>query len=59
MVLKEIGKMEQRYDAVLAVVRDGLSVVEAALAAGVSRQNRSQTSAEVCVTMYRTLDLRH
>jgi len=37
-VLLELTKVEQRYDAVLAVVRDGLSVVEAAAAAGVTRQ---------------------
>jgi transposase len=34
----ELSEVEQRYDAVLAVVRDGLSVVEAAAAAGVTRQ---------------------
>jgi transposase InsO family protein len=31
--------MEQRYDAVLAVIRDGLTVTEVALACGVSRQS--------------------
>jgi transposase InsO family protein len=31
--------MEQRYDAVLAVIRDGLTVTEVALAYGVSRQS--------------------
>ncbi len=31
--------MEQRYDAVLAVIRDGLSVGEAATAFSVSRQS--------------------
>jgi transposase len=38
-VLKELSKMEQRYDAVLAVVRDGLSVGEVAAAFGVTRQS--------------------
>jgi transposase-like protein len=35
----ELSKMEQRYDAVLAVVRDGLSVGEVAAAFGVTRQS--------------------
>ena len=38
-MLVELDKMEQRYDAVLAVVRDGLSVGEVAAAFGVSRQS--------------------
>jgi len=38
-VLVELSKMEQRYDAVLAVVRDGLSVGEVAAAFGVTRQS--------------------
>jgi transposase InsO family protein len=38
-VLVELSKMEQRYDAVLAVVRDGLSIEEVAVAFGVSRQS--------------------
>jgi transposase len=38
-VLVELSKMEQRYDAVLAVVRDGLSIGEVAAAFGVSRQS--------------------
>jgi len=38
-VLVELNKMEQRYDAVLAVVRDGLSVGEVAAAYGVTRQS--------------------
>jgi len=38
-VLVELSKMEQRYDAVLAVIRDGLSVGEVATAFGVSRQS--------------------
>jgi len=37
-VLMELSKVEQRYDAVLAVIRDGLTVSEAAIAYGVSRQ---------------------
>jgi transposase len=37
-VLREIGKVEQRYDAVVAVIRDGLNVSEAAEKFGVSRQ---------------------
>jgi len=37
-VLMELSKVEQRYDAVLAVVRDGLTISEAAIAYGVSRQ---------------------
>jgi transposase-like protein len=37
-VLRELSKVEQRYDAVLAVIRDGLTVSEAAIAYGVSRQ---------------------
>ena len=38
-MLKEINKMEQRYDAVLGVIRDGYSVKEIAEAYGVSRQS--------------------
>jgi len=38
-VLVEISKVEQRYDAVLAVIRDGLTVTEVAQAFGVSRQS--------------------
>ena len=38
-MLQEISKMEQRYDAVVAVVRDGLSVTEVAEKFGVSRQS--------------------
>jgi transposase InsO family protein len=38
-VLVELSKVEQRYDAVLAVIRDGLTISEAALAYGVSRQS--------------------
>jgi transposase InsO family protein len=34
----ELSKMEQRYDAVLGVIRDGLTVTEVAEAYGVSRQ---------------------
>jgi len=37
-VLLEITKMEQRYEAVLGVLRDGLTVSEVAVAFGVSRQ---------------------
>jgi transposase len=35
----ELNKVEQRYDAVLAVIRDGLTISEAAIAYGVSRQS--------------------
>lgn len=38
-MLVELSKMEQRYDAVLAVVRDGLSVGEVAAAFAVTRQS--------------------
>jgi transposase InsO family protein len=38
-VLQELSKVEQRYDAVVAVIRDGLSVSEVALKFGVSRQS--------------------
>jgi transposase len=38
-VLVELSKMEQRYDAVLGVLRDGYSVGEVAEAYGVSRQS--------------------
>src|SRR5580704_7327238 len=34
----ELSKMEQRYDAVLGVIRDGLTVTEVAEAYGISRQ---------------------
>jgi transposase InsO family protein len=37
-MLVELSKVEQRYDAVLAVIRDGLNITEAAEAFGVSRQ---------------------
>ena len=38
-MLVELSKVEQRYDAVLAVIRDGLTISEAALTYGVSRQS--------------------
>jgi transposase InsO family protein len=38
-VLREISKMEQRYDAVLMVMRDGFSVTEVAEKCKVSRQS--------------------
>jgi transposase InsO family protein len=38
-VLVELSKMEQRYDAVLGVIRDGYTVSEVARAFGVSRQS--------------------
>jgi transposase InsO family protein len=38
-VLVELSKLEQRYDAVLGVIRDGYSVKEVAEAYGVSRQS--------------------
>jgi transposase-like protein len=38
-VLVELTKMEQRYDAVLGVIRDGYTVSEVAQAYGVSRQS--------------------
>ena len=34
-MLRELTKMEQRYDAVLAVMRDGMAVTEVAKAIGV------------------------
>ena len=37
-MLVELSKVEQRYDAVLGVIRDGFSVTEVAQAFGVSRQ---------------------
>lgn len=38
-MLVELSKMEQRYDAVMGVIRDGHSVAEVAAAYGVSRQS--------------------
>jgi transposase InsO family protein len=38
-VLVELNKMEQRYEAVVAVIRDGFTVSEVAAAFGVSRQS--------------------
>jgi transposase-like protein len=38
-VLVELSKVEQRYDAVLAVIRDSLTISESALTYGVSRQS--------------------
>ena len=37
-MLRELSKVEQRYDAVLAVIRDGMPVTEVAEAFGVGRQ---------------------
>lgn len=37
-VLRELSKMEQRYDAVLAVMRDGMTVTQVAEKYGVGRQ---------------------
>jgi transposase len=36
-VLKELSKVEQRYDAVVAVIRDGMAVTEVAEKFGVHR----------------------
>jgi DNA-binding XRE family transcriptional regulator len=38
-MLREISKVEQRYDAVMAVIRDEFSFSEAAQKIGVSRQS--------------------
>jgi transposase len=38
-MLREISKMEQRYDAVMAVMQGGFSVTEAAQKFGVSRES--------------------
>ena len=38
MVLRELSVAEQRYQAILAVIEDGLSVTEVAGKVGVSRQ---------------------
>jgi transposase len=38
-MLWELSKMEQRYDAVLGVIRDGFTVTEVAQKFGVSRQS--------------------
>ena len=38
-VLSEPSKMEQLYDAVLGVIRDGFTVTEVAQKSGVSRQS--------------------
>lgn len=38
-MLKEISKVEQRYDAVVAVIRDGFTITEVAVKFGVSRQS--------------------
>lgn len=38
-MLMEISKMEQRYDAVIAVVQGGFSITEAAQKFGVSRES--------------------
>jgi hypothetical protein len=38
-VLVELSKMEQRYGAVLCVIRDGFTVTEVAQKFGVSRES--------------------
>ena len=38
-MLMDLSKMEQRYDAVLGVIRDGFTVTEVARKFGVSRQS--------------------
>ena len=38
-MLKELSKVEQRYDAVLGVIRDGYTISEVAQAYRVSRQS--------------------
>ena len=38
-MLREFRKVEQRYDAVLGVIRDGSTVSEVAQAYGISRQS--------------------
>lgn len=40
-MLKELTKVEQRYDAVLGVIREGFSVTEVARKYGVSRQTQT------------------
>jgi len=40
-MLKELSKVEQRYDAVVAVIRDGMAVTEVAQKFGVSTGNTS------------------
>lgn len=42
-MLMELSKMEQRYEAVLGVIRDGLQVTEVAEAFGVGRQTVLRT----------------
>ena len=43
-MLKELSKAEQRYDAVLAVIRDGMAVSEVAAKFGVHRDHRTMPS---------------
>ena len=43
-MLREFSVVEQRYQAVLAVIEDGLSVIEAAAKSGVSRQDAARSS---------------
>ena len=38
-MLKELSKVEQRYDAVVAVIRDGMAVTEVAEKLGVHRED--------------------
>ena len=38
-MLRELSKMEQRYDAVMGVIKDGLAVTEVAEKFGVTRQS--------------------
>jgi hypothetical protein len=46
-MLREYSKVEQRYDAVLAIIRDGMRVSEVADTFGVHRRGRrSRTLAE-------------
>ncbi len=50
LMLVELSVVEQRYQAVLAVIRDGVPVVEVARRFDVSRQAEPHTAYQGCVT---------
>ena len=55
-MLKDISKMEQRYDAVTMVMRDGFSITEIAAKFNVNRQTVYRWLAKACSERRRGLN---
>jgi D-serine deaminase-like pyridoxal phosphate-dependent protein len=48
-MLVELSKMEQRYDAVLGVIRDGFTITEVAQKFGVSRESDLERGGQLAI----------